>query len=65
MNANLPQNLEPWIDPDDASEVTAEDLKRGVWSIDGAIVSEKEGRAAFAMKLKEITEKQGGSKTEQ
>jgi uncharacterized protein (DUF4415 family) len=44
--------VEEWIDPDDAPEVTAEDLKRGVWSIDGTIVSEEEGREAFAKKLR-------------
>ena len=41
-----------WIDPDDALEVTVEDLKRGVWSIDGKVVSEREGREAFAKKLR-------------
>lgn len=48
MNANAPQNSESWIDPDDAPEVTAEDLKRGEWGINGKIVSEAEGRNAFA-----------------
>ncbi|WP_353201457.1 hypothetical protein [Polynucleobacter sp.] len=47
-------NLNPeWHDPDDAPEITAEDLKRGVWAIDGKIVSENEGRAAFTRKLQE------------
>ena len=46
-----------WIDSDDAPELTQEDLKRDIWSIDGQMVSEAEGRAAFAKKLKENSEK--------
>ena len=56
MNSNAPQNSEPWIDPDDAPELTDADLRRGVWSINGKIVSEAEGRAAFALRLKAIDE---------
>jgi hypothetical protein len=41
-----------WLDPDDAPEITAEDLKRGIWTIDGKIVSENEGRDAFAKRLR-------------
>ena len=41
-----------WHDPDDAPEITAEDLKRGIWAIDGEVVSENEGRNAFAKKLR-------------
>jgi hypothetical protein len=41
-----------WVDPDDAPEITAEDLKRGIWTIDGKIVSENEGRDAFVKKLR-------------
>ena len=44
-----------WLDPDDAPEITAEDLKRGVWAIDGKVVSENEGRAAFTRKLQEYS----------
>ena len=57
-------NPDPWVDPDDAPEVTEEELKRGVWKIGGKIVTEAEGRAAFAKKLKEVSEKQGGDKNE-
>ena len=48
-------NPEPWVDPDDAPEVTEEELKRGVWKINGKIVSEAEGRAAFAKRLKGVS----------
>lgn len=54
MNPNSPQNPDPWIDPDDATELTDAELKRAVWSINGIIVSEAEGRAAFASRLKDI-----------
>jgi hypothetical protein len=42
MNTSSPQNLDPCIDPDDAPEITGADLKRGVWAINGKIVSEAE-----------------------
>lgn len=44
-----------WVDPDDAPEITAEDLKRGIWAIDGKVVSEAEGSAAFTRKLQEYS----------
>lgn len=47
-------NPESWIDPDDAPEITTADLRRGIWSVNGKIVSEAEGRAAFSKKLKEL-----------
>ena len=49
-----------WIDPDDAPELTKEDLKRGVWKINGRIVSEAEGRAAFAERLGNISKNKVG-----
>jgi uncharacterized protein (UPF0332 family) len=51
-----------WIDPDDAPELTADDLKRGVWAIDGKVVSEVEGRVAFAKRIKENSEKLSSKK---
>jgi uncharacterized protein (DUF4415 family) len=52
MNVKL-KNIQPeWVDPDDAPQVTAEDLKRGIWAIDGQIVSEEKGREAFAKRLR-------------
>ena len=44
-----------WVDPDDAPEIAADDLKRGIWAIDGKVVSENEGRAAFTRKLQEYS----------
>lgn len=52
MNVKLENIASGRVDPDDAPEITAEDLHRGVWSIDGKIVSREEGRAAFAKKLR-------------
>ena len=43
---------------DDAPELTTEDVKRGVWSIDEKVTSEAEGRAAFAKKFKAHSQKQ-------
>lgn len=56
MKPSASQNSERWIDPDDAPEITADDLKLGVWGINGKIVSEGEGRDAFASRLKPIAE---------
>ncbi|WP_216258113.1 hypothetical protein [Polynucleobacter sp. UB-Piko-W3] len=49
-----------WIDPDDAPELTEEDLKRGIWKINGRIVSEAEGRAAFAERLRNSSKNKAG-----
>jgi hypothetical protein len=50
MNAG---NLNPeWVDPDDAPEIRSEDLRHGIWAIDGKVVSENEGRNAFAKRLR-------------
>lgn len=61
MNSSSPQNSDPLIDPDEAPEVTASDLKRGTWSINGKVVSETEGRAAFASRLKNNAEAENGT----
>jgi len=42
--------------------LTQEDLKRAIWSINGQMVSEAEGRTAFAEQLKENSEKLGNKK---
>ena len=52
MNVKTKNMAIKWVDPDDAPEIRAEDLKRGTWAVDGKVVSEKEGRAAFARKLR-------------
>lgn len=43
-----------WIDPDDALDLTKDDLKRGVWTHGGVLLTEAEGREAFAQKFKEL-----------
>jgi HEPN domain-containing protein len=57
---NLEDTNSEWIDPDDATEITKEDLKRGIWKINGRIVSEAEGRAAFAERLRNISKNKAG-----
>ena len=60
--ANLElSNSEKW-DLDEAPEISAEDLKQGTWAIDGKVVSEAEGRAAFAKKLRQSLVKQENKK---
>lgn len=49
------ENLnEHWIDSDDAPELTKGVLKKGVWTRNGIVLTEAEGRTAFAQKLKEM-----------
>jgi hypothetical protein len=45
-----------WVNPDDAPELSKEDMARGVWTINGKVVSQMEGKAAFTQKLREIKE---------
>lgn len=52
MNGKLKSTPSAWIDPDDAPELTDEDLVRAVWTIGNKIVSEKEGREAFSRRLR-------------
>ena len=52
MNVKLKNTQKEWIDSDDAPEISAADLQRGVWSVEGKVVSEKEGRKAFAKRLR-------------
>ena len=52
MNVKIKNTTVEWVDPDDAPELTEEDLVRAVWTIGGKVVSEKEGREAFAKKLR-------------
>lgn len=52
MNVKSKNIAKEWIDPDDAPELTDKDLARGEWTIGGKVVSEKEGREAFAKRLR-------------
>lgn len=47
-------NLELWTDKDSAPQLTVEEIKRSVWSVDGKVAPEAEGGATFAKKLKEL-----------
>ncbi len=51
MNANSQNTPQPWIDPDDAPELTDEDFARGEWKIGERSVSAKEGAAALRTAL--------------
>lgn len=61
MNTKINITPEEWIDPDDAPEITEEDLKRGIWAINRRIVSGAEGRAAFAERLRDIFKDEAGN----
>ena len=53
MNAKTPVTGTSWIDPDDAPELTGEEMDRpdAVWSIGGRQVTPAEGKAAFRAML--------------
>ena len=40
-----------WIDPDDALDLTKDDLKRGVWTHGGVLLTEAEGRERVAISV--------------
>jgi uncharacterized protein (DUF4415 family) len=52
MNVKIKNIPSEWVDPDDAPELTDEDLARAVWRVGGVAVSEKEGREVFAKRLR-------------
>ncbi|MEO5347692.1 MAG: hypothetical protein H7834_15135 [Magnetococcus sp. YQC-9] len=49
MTAKLPVIKTAWVDPDDAPELTGDEMDRpdAVWSIAGRQVSPEEGKEAF------------------
>jgi uncharacterized protein (DUF4415 family) len=54
MNAKLPNTKSAWVDPDDAPELTGEEMDRpdAVWKIGEKVVSTEEGKAAFRAALR-------------
>ncbi len=54
MNAKLPSTKPAWVDPDDAPELTGEEMDRpdAVWKIGGRVVSPEQGKAAFRAALR-------------
>ncbi|MHB1014353.1 MAG: BrnA antitoxin family protein [Desulfurivibrionaceae bacterium] len=52
MGARLKSTKQNWVDPDDAPELTGEEMDRGVWRIGDKVVSPEKGKAAFAEALR-------------
>ena len=47
MNAKTPNTTQPWVDPDDAPELTDELFEKGVWKIGDRVVPREEGEIAM------------------
>lgn len=52
MNAKLPNTAQPWVDPDDAPELSDADFARGTWKIGNKVVSKDTAQTAIANKLR-------------
>ena len=48
MSAKLKDSAQPWVDPDDAPELTDEFFSAGAWQIGGNEVGAVEGQTAMA-----------------
>jgi len=51
MNAKSENSPQPWVDPDDAPELTDDFFEHGEWKIGEQPVSEAEGAAALKKAL--------------
>lgn len=53
MNARFDNTDSDWQDPDDAPELTGDEIDRqdAVWRVGGAVVAEDQGKAAFRSEL--------------
>lgn len=51
MNAKSENSPQPWVDPDDAPELTDDFFEQGEWKIGEQAVSEAEGAAALKKTL--------------
>lgn len=47
MKEKLPNTAQPWVDPDDAPELTDEFFEKGVWKISDRVVPRREGEVAM------------------
>jgi len=45
MPAKSKYSAKPWTDPDDAPQVTEDDLARGAWQLDGKELTPAQGKA--------------------
>jgi uncharacterized protein (DUF4415 family) len=48
MNGKSQNSAPAWVDPDDAPELTEEDLQRGSWKIGAQVVTRREAQATIA-----------------
>jgi uncharacterized protein (DUF4415 family) len=48
MDVKSKKSATPWVDPDDAPELTDEFLEKGVWRIGGKVVSRDEAQVEAA-----------------
>lgn len=52
MNARSPNTGQPWVDADDAPELTDEFFEKAVWTIGDKVVTKEVAQAAIAKKLR-------------
>jgi len=52
MTENKPGSPAPWVDPDDAPELTAELVQKGVWRIGDRVVTAEIGLAGLRQELR-------------
>ena len=52
MNAKLPNTAQPWVDPDDAPDMSQADVSSAVWHIAGRVVAPEEGMAAMRARMR-------------
>lgn len=51
MNVKLPNTAQPWVDPDDAPELTGADFARGIWRIGDKLVTREQAQAEIARRV--------------
>jgi len=52
MSAKLKDSAQPWVDPDDAPELTDEFFSDGAWQVDGNEVGAAEGKTAMTVAVR-------------
>lgn len=51
MNAKFPNTPQPWVDVDDAEELSAADFERGVWSVGDKVVTKEVAQTVIAKRV--------------
>jgi hypothetical protein len=58
MDTKAPHSQDTWVDPDDASDFSDEDFKRGVWRIGNRVLTldevQQEGKKIFERKKVDV-----------